>query len=263
MCTIIALHGVQPELPLVVAANRDEFLDRPAGGPRLIQRTPPAIGGVDLERGGTWMAASAEGLFVGLTNQRPTRPQGTAPRSRGALVLEALRTGSVAGIRALLETRPYHEYNAFNLMFGDGKELWVAYGRPDAPVELLALEPGVHVLVNDRMGSPHFPKAHRARSLVEPLAARPWPQLAEGLQGVLADHHLPAPESLAPLPSGLMLPPEVARQLQALCIHLPRYGTRSATLLALEPGQLRHYRFAEGKPCEATFEDCMGLLAQT
>jgi uncharacterized protein with NRDE domain len=261
MCTIIALHGVHSELPLVVAANRDEFLDRPARGPRLIQRSPPAIGGVDLERGGTWMAADAEGLFVGLTNQRPTRPPRAAPRSRGALVLEALACGSVAGIRELLEGLDTGCCNAFNLMFGDGRELWVAYVRPEAPVELLRLEPGVHVLANDRLGSPDFPKAGRARSLVEPLLPLPWPRLAEGLQRVLADHLLPEPEALSPLPEGLLLPPGVARQLQALCIHLPRYGTRSATLLALEPGRLRHYRFADGRPCEAPFVDRMGLLA--
>jgi uncharacterized protein with NRDE domain len=260
MCTIIALHRLRDDLPLVVAANRDEFLDRPASGPRLLQRDPPAIGGVDLDKGGTWMAVSATGFFVGLTNQRPTRPQGPAPRSRGALVLEALATGSVDGTQRLLEAADSGAYSAFNLMFGDGHRLLVAYVRPGRTTAFQELEPGVHVLTNDRLGSPHFPKAQRAEQLTQPSLAQPWPELAAGLERVLADHHLPDRERLSPPPPGLPLPPEVARRLQALCIHLPRYGTRSATILALEPGRLLHYRYAEGKPCEAEFEDRMELL---
>jgi uncharacterized protein with NRDE domain len=261
MCTIIALHGLREDLPLVVAANRDEFLDRPASGPRLLQDEPPAVGGVDLDRGGTWLAASATGFFVGLTNQRPTRPTGPAPRSRGELVLEALATGGVDGTQRLLEGVDSTAYSAFNLMFGDGHQLRVAYVRPGQPTAFLILEPGVHVLANDRMGSPHFPKTQRARSLVAPLVSLPWPEMAAGLARVLADHHLPDPEQLSPPAAGLLLPPAVARQLQALCIHLPRYGTRSATILALEPGRLVHYLYADGKPCEAEFEDAMGVLS--
>jgi uncharacterized protein with NRDE domain len=263
MCTIIAMHGVHPQHPLVVAANRDEFLDRPATGPRLLPAVPPALGGLDLDRGGSWMAASADGFFVGLTNQRPRRPQARALRSRGELVLEALAAGSIAGARGLLAGLRTEHYNAFNLMFGDGRELWVAYARPGVPVELLPLERGVHVLANDRLGSPHFPKAQRARALVDPLQGLPWPELQAGLARVLADHALPQPDRLEPLPAGLLLPPAVARQLQALCIHLPRYGTRSATILALEPGRLQRYLFADGKPCEVGFESAMELLDQS
>lgn len=261
MCTIIAIHRLRRDLPLVVAANRDEFLDRPASGPRLLQRDPPTIGGVDLDRGGTWMAASARGIFVGLTNQRPSGPVGPAPRSRGELVLEAVAAGSVTGIQQLLERVDTTEYHAFNLMFGDGDRLVVAYARPGFPPEVLDLEPGLHVLSNDRMGSPHFPKAHRARALVSPLVHLPWPQLSANLQRTLADHELPDPAQLSPPPPGLSLPPEIALRLQALCIHLPTYGTRSSTILALEPGRLLRYLYAEGEPCEAAFEDRMGLLS--
>ena len=35
MCTLIALHRCYPDASLVVAANRDEYLDRPAEGPAL------------------------------------------------------------------------------------------------------------------------------------------------------------------------------------------------------------------------------------
>ena len=35
MCTLIALHRCVPGAPLVIAANRDEYLDRPAEPPAL------------------------------------------------------------------------------------------------------------------------------------------------------------------------------------------------------------------------------------
>jgi len=261
MCTIIAIHRLRQDMPLVVAANRDEFLDRPAAGPTLLQADPPAIGGTDLERGGTWMAASARGFFVGLTNQRPSGPQVPAPRSRGELVLEALATGSVNRAMGLINRLDTSQYNAFNLMFGDGERLHVVYVRPGRPIERVKLAPGLHVLANDRMGSPHFPKAQRAHDLVAPVVHEPWPQLQAGLHAALADHQLPGAEDISPLPPGLALPPQIAQQLQALCIHLPRYGTRSATILALQPGRLQRYLYADGKPCEATFEDRLGLLS--
>ena len=65
---------------------------------------------------------------------------------------------------------------------------------------------------------------------------------------------------MTPTPPDLPLPPEVARRLQALCIHLPTYGTRSATILALEPGRLLHWLGCEGPPCVGAFDDGMALL---
>ncbi len=72
MCTLIVLHRCVPGRPLVVAANRDEFLDRPAEEPTLRStRTGPIVAPLDLEAGGTWVGVSARGVFAGLTNLRP------------------------------------------------------------------------------------------------------------------------------------------------------------------------------------------------
>ncbi len=72
MCTLIVLHRCVPDRPLVVAANRDEFLDRPSEEPALrSSRTGPIVAPLDLEAGGTWVGVSARGVFAGLTNLRP------------------------------------------------------------------------------------------------------------------------------------------------------------------------------------------------
>ncbi|MFH1463490.1 MAG: NRDE family protein [Pseudomonadota bacterium] len=242
MCTLIALHRLRADRPLVVAANRDEFLTRRADPPAWL--APGCVGGRDA-RGGTWLGVNHVGLFVGLTNQRTgLRPEPARP-SRGGLVLRALQAGSVGAIEALLAALQ-GDYPPFNLLFGDGERLVVAYGRPGLPAEVHDLPPGLHVLCNDRLGSPHFPKAARAAACARPLVDLPWEDCAAGLHRVLADHTQPE----AVPPSDLPLSPAVLRGLQALCVHLPGYGTRSAALVALRPGAVLDHRHADGPPCE-------------
>ena len=254
MCTIVALLGLHPELPLIVGANRDEAIGRPASAPRWRGEGEGAfLCGLDERAGGTWMGATRRGFVVGLTNQRTLRFDERAPRSRGQVALEALRAGSSEAVRELLGRLDPSPLLPFNLIFGDAQGLHIAYIRRDPPsVELLALEPGIHVLTNDRIGSAEFPKAERARRLAEPLVALPWEELAPAFQALLADAELPE-EGSFPLPAGGPLDPALLRRLQAICIHLPFYGTVSSTLLAAASGELRSYLYAEGRPCEAPF----------
>lgn len=295
MCTIIAIKGRHPRFPLVVAANRDEFYARPSTAPQLVHDAPRALAGVDLVKGGSWMGANEHGLFVAVTNQRSS--QGADPRlsSRGEVVLEALRRRSVREIVTLLEGLDAREYNAFNLMFGDADALYVGYARDARAIELEPLGDGLSVLANDRMGSPEFPKSERALALAAPLADAPWETLRAGLARALGDHEKPpleripepAPEGRfdhgakrsdgAPTPASPADEPErrrrsavtqrsepmnreLLRELQALCIHTPIYGTKSATVLALEPGRVAHYLFADGPPCTTPFADVSALF---
>ena len=55
MCTLIASVGQVPGLPIVVAANRDEALDRPSSPPSLWHLQPPFIAPRDERAGGTWL----------------------------------------------------------------------------------------------------------------------------------------------------------------------------------------------------------------
>jgi uncharacterized protein with NRDE domain len=262
MCTIVILRQVHPEWPLVLAANRDEFYARPATGPQVLRESPRAVGGRDVERGGTWMGVTNEGLFVGLTNQRGARGQGPAPRSRGEVVLRALEAGSVEAVERYLDTLPGDEFLPFNLLYGDAGTLRVAYARPgQRRLRREDVPPGIHVLPNDVLDSPELPKVEHARRLAAEVAWRPWPELAAGLKGLLADSTLPALEQV-PVPAvGEDLPRDFLRQLQALCIHTPLYGTRSSTIVALRPGQVGHYLASDVAPCQGAWSDVTGLLA--
>jgi uncharacterized protein with NRDE domain len=253
MCTIVVAHRLHADYPLVVAANRDEFYHREARPP---QRLAPGVwGGVDVEKGGSWLGSSEAGLFVGLTNQRAMAPASPRLRSRGEIVVRALSSGSVAAACALLQAIDPAEYNPFNLFVADAHRLVVAYARPEG----LTIEepgPGLHVLTNDVLGSPYFPKAGRAAALAGPALGRRWGEgLGEGLARALADHERPAEVAQPP---GGALPAALARELQAVCVHTEGYGTRSAALIVTDETGLIHYLFADGPPCVTPFVDVRG-----
>lgn len=261
MCTLVLARNVHPDYPLVLAANRDEFHARPATGPTVLLTRPRAVGGRDAERGGTWMGVTDGGLFVGLTNRR-TATLEPARRSRGEVVLEALAAGSVAGVERLLATLSPADFNPFHLLFADAHAARVAYARPGEPrLEVQPVPDGVHVLPNDVLDAP-LPKVARLRSLAAPLFTRPWEQLLPGLQAAMADHGLPAPDTLPAPPAGAApLDPEVMRRLQAVCVHAGPYGTRSCAVVALQPGRVAHYVASDAPPCQGPFRDVTALLA--
>ncbi|MCA9532596.1 MAG: NRDE family protein [Myxococcales bacterium] len=257
MCTLIAFHRIHEASEgtssgTLVAANRDEFYARPARAPELI--APHVVAGVDVSQGGTWLGVHASGLFVGLTNQRSFGGRDATKKTRGEVVLRALGAAELEPALATLRELDAREYNGFNLLLGDGDRLVVAYARPESPdVELQELGAGVHVLGNDRLRSPDFPKAARiereAQQLVRAGAA-PFTSQVEPLRALLANHAQPELDSVH-VPPGAPFPRELVRALEATCIHTPHYGTVSSTLLELTPGHVAQYWHAAGAPCQA------------
>lgn len=257
MCTIVVMHRVARFAPLVVAANRDEFYARASSPAALFGTTRDGariIAGRDEVAGGTWLGGTSSGFFAAVTNQRSWWPTPKKPRSRGELVAHALTLGNVAAVDSWLEALPVREFAEFNLIYGDADALHVVYGR-DAGVQLLEMPPGVHVLTNDRMGSPEMPKEERARRLAEALVELPREPLIEGLQRLLTDTRAPRTQDVPAPPEGSRFERERIARLQAICIRTPVYGTGSATLLAAASDAMRVHLFAAGAPDRTPFVD--------
>ncbi len=106
MCTLVAIHRRVPGAPLVVAANRDEYLDRPSEPPAL-RSTPsgPVVAPRDLRAGGTWMGLNGFGVFAAVTNRR-SESIDPSRRSRGLVVMDLLAATSAPQAAALLERLP-------------------------------------------------------------------------------------------------------------------------------------------------------------
>ena len=264
MCTIAVRHGMDPWCGTIIAANRDEFYDRAWSPPQVLHEKPRVVGGRDEQQGGTWFGLTNDGLFLGLTNQRSYDPHDAGLRSRGELVLESLKRGSLSEMRRYFGEVTPAEYNEFNLIFGDGAEIWVGYGRRDLrQVELEQLRPGVHVLCNDRLGSVEFPKAHRVRSRIMSIPRSAWAHVRDRYIEVLSDATLPKPEDTPPVDPRFPFGREVFHRLQAVCIETPNYGTVSATLAAVEKGTVLRYAFAPGSPRRTAFEDKLHLFGSS
>jgi uncharacterized protein with NRDE domain len=170
MCLVLLAWQVVPEIPLVVAANRDEFHGRKAAPAAFWRDEPSILAGRDLQALGTWMGVSRSGRFAAVTNYRGAR-EPSAPHSRGSLV-----TGFLAGRLSpgkYFETLDIKSYSGFNLLAADEKELWWLSNRDGTPRRL---EPGVCGLGNLLLDSPeidapkrHFEAAIRNTPAVEPL----------------------------------------------------------------------------------------------
>src|SRR5437773_2668688 len=135
MCTLIGIWKSVPGYDLVIGMNRDESASRAADPPSVIEGAPVIVAPRDRKAGGTWIGASGTGLVVALSNRRG-RASATA-RSRGQLVLDALRQPNVAGVDVFLQREVReHEYNFWNLVddprpqqCGPGGERPVVRGR--------------------------------------------------------------------------------------------------------------------------------------
>jgi uncharacterized protein with NRDE domain len=142
MCLILLAWRSQPDFPLVVAANRDEFHARPASRAAFWSDRPDILAGRDLEAKGTWMGVSRGGRFAAVTNYRGAR-EPSAAESRGALVTRFLSQAIPAS--AYLQGISTASYSGFNLLACDGEELWWMSNRDGAPRRL---EPGIYGLGN-------------------------------------------------------------------------------------------------------------------
>jgi uncharacterized protein with NRDE domain len=240
MCTLAVFHRVFPSHPLVVAANRDEYLARPAGAPGLLRETVPrAIGGRDLVAGGTWLGLTETGLVVGMLNRRTGSPPDPIRRSRGQLCLDLLAAPDAAAAAAIAASEPAGRYNPFNLLVADRRSALVVTSFADQPPRIVPLDRGLHLLTNLDVDDPTCPRIaashHRFAAAGDAFTGEgDVSAFVDRLARVLGDHTTP----LDPRGPG------------SLCVHLPGYGTRSASvvLVGSAAGSFGYFH-ADGPPC--------------
>jgi len=256
MCLLIMLAQSHPDFALVVAANRDEFLDRPAVPMTVLREAEPRIlGGRDELAGGTWLAVNEAGVVAALTN-RP-RPGGKDPtkRSRGELpVALARHTSAAAAVEAFGSTLRPSDYNAAWLLVGDREAAFaIDMGDDDVPV-VEPLADGIHILENRPFGAAS-PKADHVRGLVAGADTLPGEELVRHLQAVLGNHEVPSGPA-ATDEAGIEAPPEV----KAACVHSEKYGTRWSGVITVPYGSgAPTVRYADGPGCRARYRDASSL----
>ena len=246
MCLVLVAYRILPEAPLIVAANRDEFYDRPAQSAHFWPDAPDLLAGRDGRAGGTWLGIDRAGRFAAVTNfaapglatsfergndapaagaagDAPPRNGPQPESSRGALA-SAFLGGSAS---AAEYARDLHgpDYQGFNLLLWDGEDLICTSNRGATR----AIRPGYHGLTNAELGVT-WPKVvdgiGRLRRVVEDDLS------VDALIGVLRDDSVPADERLPQRGRPLAWERQVARCF----IPGEDYGTRASTAVICGSG---------------------------
>lgn len=226
MCLLLFAYDSHPRYRLVLAANRDEYFDRPAAPAAFWPDCPQVLAGRDLARMGTWLGITRSGRFAALTNFRGASPVISEARSRGELV-----SGYLCGAqppRAYLEAvrGATSFYPGFNLLAGNTDSLWY-YSNVSGQIQ--EITPGLYGLSNHLLNTP-WPKVVRCREQMAACLARDESLEPETLFAFLGDESYAADDELPDTGVGL----EWERILSAPFICSPNYGTRSSTVLLLD-----------------------------
>lgn len=256
MCLIAFAIGASQRWPLLVAANRDEFLDRPT---LPLARWTSAAGteifsGRDIRAGGTWMGLSAAGRIAMLTNVRGPASL-TGDKSRGELVTGWLGSDAdAAGFMAGIEDQAY---GGFNLVLGDFNSSawhWLS-NKPGPGLESRALQPGVYGLSNGALDTPWPKTLGLKKALHSALGVTDEEALEAELMAALCDRRRAGREDLPS--TGVPLALEEA--LSSAFVDFPEhgYGTRCSTVLVasaategwdLAVQEVTHAHRADDKP---------------
>ncbi|WP_256080373.1 NRDE family protein [Massilia sp. YIM B04103] len=259
MCLIVFAWQVVPGVPLIAAANRDEYYERAAAPAASWPEHPHIFAGRDLKAGGSWMGITrcedapgqeepplqadcpnaatprpvappsncSPSRFAAITNIRaPQEHKDDAP-SRGQLVADFL-AGSMSALEYVEQIRESSAaYNGFNLVLCDGRDLvWFSNKGMDDERCGKPLPPGIYGLSNALLDSP-WPKVLKTKAQFASLLCLGAPEEAyfEMLSDTTRAPDLRLPETGVPL--------ELERVLSAVKIESPSYGTRSSTVVKL------------------------------
>ena len=198
MCLIIIAHRATSRLPLVLAANRDEFFSRSTQQASFWNLQPgeseerQIIAGKDLVAGGTWLGITRNGRFAAVTNIRdPSQPEQKL-HSRGALTLNFLKSTVSAEAYCESLTKQFDQYAGFNLLIGDGTELYYANNLEDLVWDL---KPGIYGLSNGLLDSP-WPKVEIGKQRLKDLLETRQEFGTDELIEMMADRSQASDESL-------------------------------------------------------------------
>ncbi|MEH6557857.1 MAG: NRDE family protein [Oceanicoccus sp.] len=227
MCLILFAYQHHSDYPLIIAANRDEFFDRPTTAAHYWPESPEIFAGKDLQAGGTWMGVTRQGRFAAVTNYRNTHTPPNPAISRGALCKDFLRS-NISPQEFLYQINKNRlDYAGFNLLLGGPDQLLYYANQTGDTIELNA---GVHGLSNGVLND-SWPKVEHGKSALKTALEKTTE--AEHLLDILLDD-TPAHASKVPN-TGIGIDTEIV--LSSRFIPPTRdnsYGTRNCTVLKID-----------------------------
>lgn len=225
MCLINLHMNEHPKYKLIIAANRDEFYQRPTDPAHFWEDQPAILAGRDLLQMGTWLGITKQGRFAALTNFRdPQMQDGTY--SRGKIITDYL-TSSLAPedfLHNLEQDRT--NFAGFNVLLGSTGQLFHYNNVYD---EVTELRSGTHGLSNDTMNT-SWPKVVKGKENLRNYVMENEYVDPDRLFDIVTDAEEAAESGLPDTGVGS----ELERKLSPLFIRTPEYGTRSSTVLLVD-----------------------------
>jgi len=219
---------------LVLAANRDEFYERPTQEAHWWKTEPPILAGKDLKMGGTWIGITKAGKWAAVTNYRQFPVKEEHQSSRGSLVTDYLNNeiDEVSYLNKLEEKA--NNFDGYNLLFGDMDMLyWYSNknprSRPTARSRGTApLVPGIYGLSNHLLDSP-WPKVENGKAKLKEILDEGEKINPNSLFSRMKDNTAYPDDKLPETGVGI----EFERVLSPAFIKTDVYGSRSTTVLLI------------------------------
>ena len=233
MCLILFSYLQSKEYTLILAANRDEFYDRPTMPARPWDEVDGIVAGKDLKAGGTWMGIHDSGRFGMVTNYRDPSTEKMRTLSRGQLVVDYLKNERSPEMYLAKLHQEDADYNGYNVLLGDSQSLWSYSNRASV---IKKLQPGLYGLSNHLLETP-WPKVVRGKALFESVINKSALDI-EALFHILQDDQK-APDHALPHTG---VPVAWERTLSSMFIRSEGYGTRcSSVMLVKQNGVMEFY----------------------
>ncbi|WDP87218.1 MAG: NRDE family protein [Desulfobacter sp.] len=224
MCLILFGIEISKDFPFILAANRDEFYNRPTLAMDFWPDNPEILAGKDLEGQGTWFGISTRGRFAALTNYRDLSQIKPQAPSRGEIIPSLLESSeSIPSYLTELDKKA-DLYSGFNLLAGEGNTIFWYSNQQRCVTQV---PKGVHGLSNHFLNTP-WPKITRGKKGFKTIAQK-RPLDHSALFELLSDRTRPRDNQLPDTGVGL----EWEQRLSPLFISSPGYGTRSSTLMKI------------------------------
>jgi uncharacterized protein with NRDE domain len=239
MCTVLLLLRPGDAWPLLIAANRDERLDRAFQPPgRYWPGEPGIVGGRDVLGGGSWFGVNDDGVVATIVNGMDRLGPLAGKASRGHLVVHALREPDARSAAHAIGALNAARYRGFTLIVADRASAY-AVTSDERALRVDALAPGYHMVTPDGCDVPSSPR-YAAHFAAFRDGAAPDPASGEWTSWIELLRH--ADED------------DPHRAMTVVTEH--QFGTVCSTLLALraEPALAPVLLFATGPPTHAPYE---------
>lgn len=240
MCLLAVQYRLVPESPILVAANREEYYDRPSLSPSIQSGKPRVLCGVDQKAGGSWLGVNQSGLFIGICNRATVTPL-FGQRSRGLLALDLMRCSSARkAIDKAMAELDKTRYEGCNIVIADSRDGYVIHA--DEERQIVEMQQGLNIVGSRNLNDPRDQRVAMARRL-------------------LTLQTLDSPVKFLAVASRVFARAPLGDGRPSMVMRSRDHGTVSSTLIALgvKPRDAI-YQFSSGAPDVSRYEDYSPML---